>query len=211
MSSWASRAKDHFLQKTLTVAPITAEKPLLVVMGVASGHPCKKQQSDVYAVNGPAPPSRVLVEAALSLVGESDAGDDGAESHADHVDGSLHLEYEPATDADRWCWPHSTVMTGNELDLFTARLARFTSKGVIHGDAEALADKLVIRDRDGDDRALCLECTHLAGWRTSWRCGNWQRAGIANNARDSQLPVYLVIQFQRCDGFTAPTARASHD
>jgi hypothetical protein len=94
-------------------------------------------------------------------------------------------------------------MTGREIDLFAPRLARFTDKGVIQIDAEKLADKLVIRDREQDDRRLCLECTHLTGYgRTSWRCSNWQRAGVAIRARDNQLPVDLVLQLQRCDGLT---------
>jgi hypothetical protein len=116
-------------------------------------------------------------------------------------------------DPDRWCYPESTTMTGTEIDLFTARLARFTDKGVIHADAECLADKLVIRDRDSDDRRLCLECTHLAGYGvTSWRCGNWQRAGVAHRARDVQLPADLVFKLQRCDGLTHafnPTTKVS--
>lgn len=107
---------------------------------------------------------------------------------------------DPATDADRWCWPHSTAMTGAEIDTFTARLSRFTDKGLILDDGEALADKLVIRDRDLDDRHLCLECLHLAG-RGSWRCSNWQRSGIASQSRDAQLPGELVRKLQRCDGF----------
>jgi hypothetical protein len=107
-------------------------------------------------------------------------------------------------DPDRHCWPHSTAMTGSEIDLFAARLARFTDKGVIQIDAESLTDKLVIRDREGDDRRLCLECPHLAGYgRTSWRCGNWQAATVAHRARDAQLPADLVQLLQRCDGFTA--------
>ncbi|OQW86365.1 MAG: hypothetical protein BWK72_17920 [Rhodoferax ferrireducens] len=94
-------------------------------------------------------------------------------------------------------------MTGSEIDLFTARLARFTDKGLIHGDAESLADKLVTRDRDDDDRRLCVECTHLAGYgRASWRCGNWQAAKVAHRARDAQLPADLVLTLQRCDGLT---------
>jgi hypothetical protein len=108
----------------------------------------------------------------------------------------------PGNDPDRWCWPHITAMNGSEIDLFTARLARFTDKGVIQIDAESLSDMLVIRDRDDDDRALCLECTHLAGWRTSWCCGNWQAAGIAHRARDAQLPADLVMKLQRCGGLT---------
>ena len=91
-------------------------------------------------------------------------------------------------------------MTGAEIDTFTARLSRFTDKGLILDDGEALADKLVIRDRESDDRHLCLECLHLAGYG-SWRCSNWQRTGIAIQAWDAQLPRELVYQFQRCDGF----------
>mgnify|MGYP001218568297 CR=1 FL=1 len=106
-------------------------------------------------------------------------------------------------DPDRWCWPNSTAMMGSEIDLFTARLARFTDKGVNHGEAESLADKLVIRDRETDDRRLCLECTHLHGYgATSWRCGNWQAAKVAHRARDAQLPADLVLNLQRCDGLT---------
>ena len=94
-------------------------------------------------------------------------------------------------------------MTGAEIDTFTARVIRFTDKGVNPTDGEALADKLVTRDRDSDDRRLCLECTHLAGYGvTSWRCGNWQVAKVAHRARDVQLPRDLVCQLQRCDGLT---------
>lgn len=102
-------------------------------------------------------------------------------------------------DPDRWCWPNSTAMNSAEIDTFTARLARFTDKGVSHGDAERLTDKLVMRDREQDDRRLCMECTHLRGYGA---CGNWQLAGVAIRARDVQLPADLVQQLQRCDGFT---------
>jgi hypothetical protein len=106
----------------------------------------------------------------------------------------------PAIDTDRWCWPHSTAMTGAEIATFTARLSRFTDKGLILHDGEALADRLVIRDRDSDDRHLCLECLHLAG-HGSWRCSNWHRSGIASQSRDAGLPGELVWKLQRCDGF----------
>lgn len=109
-------------------------------------------------------------------------------------------------DPDRWAWPHSAAMTGAEIDTFTARLARFTDKGLTLDDGEALADKLVMRDREADDRRLCLECTHLAGHGvTSWRCGDWQAAKVAHRARDVQLPADLVRKLQRCDGFTGTT------
>ena len=105
-------------------------------------------------------------------------------------------------DPDRWCWPHSSAMTGREIDTFTARLHHFTRRGLLESDAETLADKLVTRDREADDRRLCLECAHLAGRAGVWGCRNWQRASIVTTARDAQLPAVLVIQPQRCDGFT---------
>lgn len=109
---------------------------------------------------------------------------------------------DPAPDPDRWCWPHSTAMNTSELDQFAARLAQFTDKGATQIEAESLADKLTYRDRDSDDRRLCLECTHLTGYgQSSWRCSNWQAAGVATKARDAQLPGVLVRQLQRCDGF----------
>ena len=107
-------------------------------------------------------------------------------------------------DPDRWCWPHSAAMTGAEIYIFDARMARFTDKGLTLDDGEALADKLVMRDRELDDRHICLECTHLAGYaRQSWRCSNWKRSAVAFNARDAGLPGELVMLLQRCAGFTA--------
>jgi hypothetical protein len=108
---------------------------------------------------------------------------------------------DPAPDPDRWCWPASEAMNTREIDTFTARLARFTDKGLSIDDGEALADKLVMRDREQDTRRLCLECKHLGGWAGSWRCGNWQAAQVAIRARDVQLPHELVTMLQHCTGF----------
>ena len=117
------------------------------------------------------------------------------------AEGLRNSNENPDTDPDRWCYPASPAMNTREIDLFAARLARFTTKGVIQIDAEKLAAKLAIRDREDDDRRLCLECSHLGGYgRTSWRCRNWQATDIAIKARDSQLPADLVFQLQRCTG-----------
>ena len=109
---------------------------------------------------------------------------------------------DPAAGPDRWAWPHSAAMTGAEIDTFTARLARFTDRGMGLADADALADKLVTRDRESDDRRLCVECVHLAGHAAvNWGCKNWQRSGVAIKARNAQLSAALVYQTQRCGGF----------
>ncbi|MFN5940983.1 MAG: hypothetical protein ACK44C_11590 [Polaromonas sp.] len=107
-------------------------------------------------------------------------------------------------DPDRWCWPRSSAMNGVEIGTFETRLHKFTEKGLAGKDGEALADKLVLRDREQDDRRVCLECKHFTGHGAgSWRCGNWQAAGVAIRSRDAQLPADLVVQLQRCDGFAA--------
>lgn len=105
---------------------------------------------------------------------------------------------EASGDPDRWCWPHGPAMNTAEIDTFKARLARFTGKGPTLVDAEALADGLVNRDREMDDRSLCLECVHLQG-TGHWRCGN-AVAGVGTP--NAQLPSNMPAQLQRCPGFT---------
>ena len=59
-------------------------------------------------------------------------------------------------DADR-C--HAPCWDDAEMAAFTARTERFALLG--RADADDLAERLTLRDRDGDDRRLCLECTWL--------------------------------------------------
>lgn len=104
---------------------------------------------------------------------------------------------------DRCCWPHSDAMNGQEIDTLMERLRLFNDKGFSLDQAERLADKLVIRDRDSDDRRLCLECVHLQG-RGRWRCGNSVNADAAREG----LPTELVANLQRCSGFRGTPLRA---
>ena len=95
-------------------------------------------------------------------------------------------------------------MSTAEIDAFTVRLARFTDKGLSLDDAEALADKLVTRDRDNDSRRLCLECAHLQGV-SRWGCGNWKQAAICTRPADAGLAHVLVVTPQHCPGFKGQT------
>ena len=95
-------------------------------------------------------------------------------THSPKTGGDSPAANDPTPDPDRWCWPHSSAMNGAEIDTFMARAARFTDKGLGLDDADELADKLVIRDRELDDRRLCLECIHVAGQScAAWNCKNW--------------------------------------
>jgi hypothetical protein len=82
-----------------------------------------------------------------------------------------------------------------EADAFAARLQRFTSRGMGLADAEALADKLLHRDRDSDDRRLCLECSYLGA---SGRCIRAATGRLSGASRDLH-PVKTILQ--RCEGF----------
>jgi hypothetical protein len=60
----------------------------------------------------------------------------------------------PIEDPDRWCWPHSSVMNGAEIERLTTRLQGFIAKGLPDLEAEALADQWMRRDRySGTPRA----------------------------------------------------------
>ena len=82
-----------------------------------------------------------------------------------------------------------------EIELFTARTLHFIRRGVTAGDADDLSERLTLRDRDADDRRLCLECRHFR----PGRCGNYQAAGLGGPG----LPRDLTTQLQRCPGFKA--------
>jgi hypothetical protein len=106
----------------------------------------------------------------------------------------------PDPDPDRWCWPFSSAMTRREIDTMGVRIALFHQRGLTALDAELLADKLVARDRDFDNRSVCLECSHLTTGR-AMRCAQWQRAGLGQPG----IPAGMALQLQRCDGFSEPT------
>ena len=88
-------------------------------------------------------------------------------------------------------------MTGAEIDRMVSRVERFVARGVDLIDATVLADRLVIRDRDGDDRRLCLECDHL---RPEGRCGVRTVADVPGGRLIDVLPI-----LQRCNQFKKTT------
>lgn len=112
------------------------------------------------------------------------------------------VEVQALADPDNACWPYSQAMSIKEIGLFIFRLEQFTRKGVSLADAEMLADRLVQRDRDWDDRHLCMECLHLQGDVSRWRCANAHAARMAVGVANAPLPGGLTQQLQHCPGFT---------
>jgi hypothetical protein len=82
--------------------------------------------------------------------------------------------------------------TAEELERMVARAERGERLGLSAREADAAADVLHLRDRDRDDRRLCLECGWLRADRAGWRCG----------ALGQQIPrAWVTTQLQRCHMF----------
>lgn len=100
-------------------------------------------------------------------------------------------------DPDCHSWPHTLALNTSEIDSFNASVQLFIRRWIGSTEAEGLADGLVIRNRDGDDRRLCLECQHLRGGGTSRACNQWRAAGLDA----AGVPADVVMMLQRCNGF----------
>jgi hypothetical protein len=72
--------------------------------------------------------------------------------------------------------------TDAEIVTFEKRVARSTWLG--YPDAKGRAERLLHRDRDIDDRRLCIECQHAS---PGWRC--------------AKREAFMLDQLQRCPMF----------
>ena len=93
-------------------------------------------------------------------------------------------------DADR-C--HAGGWDDAEIVAFTARHVRLLAHGLTNGHADDLAERLTLRDRDGDDRLICTDCRHYR----AGRCGNHRPAGL----NGPEVGRDLATMLQRCPGF----------
>ncbi|HRK40241.1 MAG TPA: hypothetical protein PK347_17850 [Burkholderiaceae bacterium] len=95
-----------------------------------------------------------------------------------------------------------SAATDAEIQRMAERLALFADRGVGVQDAEKLADRLLVRDREGDNRVACAECHRLVGNAPGrWRCGD--RAPILqNDLAGANLGAAFVHQaLHRCNSF----------
>ena len=103
--------------------------------------------------------------------------------HDAHVERSAIIS---ADDAPYWQADEMAGLptwTDAEIVTFEKRQARTRWLG--YGDrADRVADMLLHRDRDSDDRRLCIECSHAG---PGWRC--------------AKREAFMVDQLQRCPAF----------
>jgi hypothetical protein len=107
----------------------------------------------------------------------------------------------PISNPDRWCWPNGPAMNGQEIAVFNQRENLFIARGF--DAAEAVADRLVRRDRENDDRVVCLECVN---YTKRW-CTNAKAAELSPSKSSTQIAADLITLLQRCSGFLAIFAR----
>jgi hypothetical protein len=82
--------------------------------------------------------------------------------------------------------------TERELVRMLARVQRAEALGLPAHEAGVLADTLHLRDRDRDDRHLCVECQHVRADADGWRCA----------ALRGPIPREWVTRtLQRCERF----------
>jgi hypothetical protein len=94
----------------------------------------------------------------------------------------------PANDSQ-----HERLPAGAEA--FAQRVHRFTERGMDPRAAQALAERLALRDADLDDRRTCVECSHLGLGGRCIAAANGRIPG----ATAFYTPVTTILQ--RCEGF----------
>lgn len=89
---------------------------------------------------------------------------------------------------------HAGGWDDGEIAAFTARQARALRAGFGNDDADDLAERLTLRDREGDERVLCAaECANH-------RVGNCTRHRIAGVGRELGS---IATTLNRCPAFTS--------
>lgn len=88
---------------------------------------------------------------------------------------------------------HAAGWDDAEIVRFEARDSLLRRRGISDQAAEDLAERLTLRDRERDDRALCLECNHYR----EGRCVDQRRAGLGS----ADVGRAFAATLQRCPGF----------
>ena len=90
---------------------------------------------------------------------------------------------------------HAEAWDDAAIARFQTRVLRLVRLGFNSDDADDLVERLHLRDVGGEDRTLCVECSHYR----PGRCGNHRDAGL----RTAELARDMAATMQRCTGFAA--------
>lgn len=120
----------------------------------------------------------------------------------EHDGGQSRDEAEAGAAADLWRMSkgaaadcHEGGWSAIEQAQFIRWRNAFAARGAEYEKAEGLAERLVLRDRQHDDRRLCLECTHLGDRGRCLAAATGRLPGV--DRRLEPVPDML----QRCPAF----------
>ena len=85
--------------------------------------------------------------------------------------------------------------TDAEITRFTKRVALFKRRHQSEDQAERIAERLVLRDRELDRRRLCIECANLTQGKACFVADK----APAHALSPIKLPLTTILQ--RCTGF----------
>lgn len=147
------------------------------------GGTAKTDEIRISSVSSVLPAANAEISAGVSSVSSAPAGHVPA---AQRDSGNPYLTPEQGDDCHDGGWSDAEIAT------FTARATRFAK--VRRADAEHLAERLTLRDRQADDRKMCVECREL---EPAGRCGAARRGAIPGaDLRLEPVPDVLM----RCEG-----------
>ena len=192
MIDWTAHAKAQLALPTRASTVKTDETPLLSVSSVppaavsaarngvssvsSAGHPCVGAAAIDGAIHAVPVIAAMPVAVAMAMP-----------ANVDRTSGNPCMTPEQGDDCHACGWDDA------EIALFMGRSARFAQIG--RRDAEHLAERLTLRDRQFDDRRMCIECREL---EPSGRCAAARR-GAVPGADLRMEPVQTLLC--HCPGF----------
>lgn len=192
MIDWMARARAHVGATGDGGTAITDESRLLSVSSVPRPRvaPERGGVSSVLSV-GPVgiPANQGLIAITRPAEVANEALAEPGVPIAGRASGNPYMTPEQGDECHVCGWDDA------EIGMFLARTRRFGLIG--RSDAEHLAERLTLRDRQVDDRRMCLECREL---ELSGRCAAARRGAIAGADRRLEPVANLLM---RCNAFMA--------
>ena len=187
MIDWAARARAQIAQGRQGGADETDETRLLSVSSVRPGGPAPNRAC-LSSVSSVATPEVVAIGAddTTTVVAVNDP-------NASTPLLLVRSSGNPYMTPDQGDECHACGWDDSEIETFMDRATRFALIG--RADAEHLAERLTLRDRESDDRCLCLECGELL---SIGRCAAALRGEIPGADR-RLAPVQNILM--RCSAF----------
>ena len=187
-----ARAKAQLAQPARASTDKTDETPVLSVSSVPPAA-ISAERNGVSSVSSAVSPG-VVVTAIGGLINSEPviaampvAVPVAMPAKVDRGSGNPYMTPEQGDDCHACGWDDA------EIAVFMGRSARFAQIG--RRDAEHLAERLTLRDRQADDRRMCIECREL---ELSGRCAAARRGAVAGADRKME-PVQTILM--RCPSF----------